>query len=107
MLRFLVAIGALQLAYAVNATDYEAVLDDLWLQTDADGSDTLNQAEFADALTKLGITVCTTAPACTLNQHNDVPALFMAIDVSGDGEITKTELAESINRMPYYKDPLV
>ena len=50
-------ITFLALAARSTAINYEGILDDLWTQTDTNGDNKLNLAEFENALTALDITV--------------------------------------------------
>jgi len=103
----LVATGALAQTTPPTGIDYEAVLADLWTQTDTDGDGVLSQAEFTAAIEKLGVTVGTAcSPACTLTNHTSVAALFQDLDTGGDG-ISPADLAGAVSRYPQYAQPLI
>ena len=88
--------------------DYGSVLQGLWNQTDTNGDNMLDITEFANALERLGITVCmTTNPACTLTQHDSTAALFAALDMNMNGQLTINEFGDAVQTMPYYQDPLI
>jgi hypothetical protein len=76
-------------ASETSSIDYEAILTDLWTQTDANDSGELELAEVQDALTnKLGV------PDSTFVNHGQSSTqLFTALDADSSGGLTPAELA--------------
>lgn len=94
----LLALGAC----AVRATDYSAVLDSLFVQSDSDNDNLLDSDEFKVALDKLGI------PCDTFTLHaKSCDNFFSAVDTDGNQKISTKEMSSAIKpEWKEYEDPL-
>jgi hypothetical protein len=108
-MRLLVTLGLVALAGVKasdpvdqSSVDYEALLGNLWTQTDEDADDKLSLSELTSAFEKLDID----EEDLTENQGS-LSNLFVALDGDADGGLSQAELAAAISDYAGYQDLFV
>jgi len=89
---------------AAASVNYEAVLEGLWKETDSNSDNQLSYTEFKVAAEKLDI------DDSFFDKHGHDKSMqnfYNGVDENSDGQLTLSEMANSVNKFPDYKDALI